>query len=408
MNLYVPSTCNPPTRLRVYLNARRLWRWHIWLLEAVTEAFQAPEVFLIDSGPALPGAVKILLTLERLVFRLSGEHACDLVDKSAISCTDYNIQRDTKTSEIILNLSGRDLPDIFAENVSQRILCPFFDGSPTDDALIAALLDEHIPTIAIRDVNHPEQVWCALPAVQNRNALTSALDNVFSALMRLCVKAVSSANSSPVWSENGLPVVVPRSPACSPLQFESRVIAQKVKATLTGLCTRAPRWFTNWRWAADDRIHLTFQLPKSGYHRIQDDGRRCYADPFVINEKGQHHIFLEEFDFSLGRGVISTTAVAPGGELGVPRVVLERPHHLSYPFIFKHDEHIWMIPESSAARTVELYRADPFPDRWVLEATLLKNITVADASVFFHHDRWWMLASTVERQSSSWDSLSVF
>jgi hypothetical protein len=132
------------------------------------------------------------------------------------------------------------------------------------------------------------------------------------------------------------------------------------------------------------------------------------VDPFVIDVEGCHYIFVEEFDYALGRGMISTTSIGPNGQIGTPRVVLEKPWHLSYPFVFKHDGHIWMIPESSAASTVELYRADPFPDHWVLEATLLSDICVADATLSFHEGRWWMFASTVKHKSSSWDALSIF
>ena len=49
-----------------------------------------------------------------------------------------------------------------------------------------------------------------------------------------------------------------------------------------------------------------------------------------------------------------------GGEaapVGPPATALETPYHLSYPFVFRHEDDIFMIPESSANRTVELYRA---------------------------------------------------
>lgn len=153
---------------------------------------------------------------------------------------------------------------------------------------------------------------------------------------------------------------------------------------------------------------MTLRSVTDEYQRIPDDGRRCYVDPFVIDVEGCHYIFVEEFDYALGRGMISTTSIGPNGQIGTPRVVLEKPWHLSYPFVFKHDGHIWMIPESSAASTVELYRADPFPDHWVLEATLLSDICVADATLSFHEGRWWMFASTVKHKSSSWDALSIF
>jgi hypothetical protein len=155
-------------------------------------------------------------------------------------------------------------------------------------------------------------------------------------------------------------------------------------------------------------MHLTHRLPKSGYLRLQDDGGRCYADPFGIVVNRRHYLFCEEFDYRLGRGVISVTVVGQNGPPKRPTIVIERPYHLSYPFVFEHRGQIWMIPETSAAGRVELYRADRFPDKWVLEGALLEGINACDATIFLKNGRWWMFAGTSERQSSSWDALSLF
>jgi hypothetical protein len=52
---------------------------------------------------------------------------------------------------------------------------------------------------------------------------------------------------------------------------------------------------------------------------------------------------------------------------GEPFAVLERSYHLSYPFIFRWGSDIFMIPETSDNRTVEVYRAVEFPGKWELE-----------------------------------------
>jgi hypothetical protein len=67
-----------------------------------------------------------------------------------------------------------------------------------------------------------------------------------------------------------------------------------------------------------------------------------------------------------------------------------------------------MIPESSANRTVSLYRADPFPLRWMHEVTLLNGIEASDATVVRHGDRFWMFAATRDGTGSWSDTLSLF
>jgi len=59
-----------------------------------------------------------------------------------------------------------------------------------------------------------------------------------------------------------------------------------------------------------------------------------------------------------------------------------------------------MIPESSAAGGVRLYRADPFPHRWILVGELLAGPVCLDSSVFHHDGRWWMLTETDPRQGT--------
>ena len=64
-----------------------------------------------------------------------------------------------------------------------------------------------------------------------------------------------------------------------------------------------------------------------------------------------------------------------------------------------------MMPESGGNRTLDLYRAQHFPDRWKLDRTLIADPELADATPFA-----WpaMVADRGERRGtgSSWDSLS--
>jgi hypothetical protein len=70
--------------------------------------------------------------------------------------------------------------------------------------------------------------------------------------------------------------------------------------------------------------------------------------------------------------------------------VLERPYHLSYPFLFERDGGIFMIPETIGERTVELYRCVRFPDEWTLDTVLLRDRSAADTTLVEHEGRLWM------------------
>lgn len=67
-----------------------------------------------------------------------------------------------------------------------------------------------------------------------------------------------------------------------------------------------------------------------------------------------------------------------------------------------------MIPESTANRTVSLYRADPFPSRWVHEAVLIEGVEASDATLVQHGGRFWLFAATRDHGGSWSDTLSIF
>ncbi len=97
------------------------------------------------------------------------------------------------------------------------------------------------------------------------------------------------------------------------------------------------------------------------------------------------------------------------GNYSDPEVVLDKPYHLSYPFIFEHESELYMIPESAENRTVELYKCVDFPLRWEFQMNLMEQVTAVDATLIFHQDKWWMFANITENEgASSWDELFLF
>jgi hypothetical protein len=50
---------------------------------------------------------------------------------------------------------------------------------------------------------------------------------------------------------------------------------------------------------------------------------------------------------------------------------------------------------------VQLFRADPFPDRWVPDTVLLENFAGADATVRFHEGRWWLFVGNHDDQDET-------
>jgi hypothetical protein len=148
--------------------------------------------------------------------------------------------------------------------------------------------------------------------------------------------------------------------------------------------------------------------PAQGWRELPDDRRRFYADPFPLAKNGAIYVFVEEFQHRIGRGVISAVAFDEKGPVGKPSPVLEEAHHLSYPFVFEHRGEVWMVPESSGAATIDLYRSEYFPGRWVKVATLVSGVVASDATLFEHDGRWWMLATVRDGGGAFSDALHIW
>jgi hypothetical protein len=135
---------------------------------------------------------------------------------------------------------------------------------------------------------------------------------------------------------------------------------------------------------------------------------RYWGDPFVLQKDGHYFAFVEEKLYGTGRGRIACLELDPAGGLIDRQVVLEREYHLSYPFVFEHAHEIFMLPESSANRTLELYRCVGFPNRWEPVSVLLRDVYAVDATLLEHAGRTWLFANVKEDGGSSLNALHLY
>ena len=135
---------------------------------------------------------------------------------------------------------------------------------------------------------------------------------------------------------------------------------------------------------------------------------RFWADPFPVEIEGKYFVFYEEFVRSVGRGRIVVSEVATDGRFSQPRVALERPYHLSYPFVFPWNGAWYMIPESGGNRTVELWRCTAWPDEWEFDRNLMENVQAFDSTIAQIDGRYWMFTCIAPEGALPYDELFVF
>lgn len=145
------------------------------------------------------------------------------------------------------------------------------------------------------------------------------------------------------------------------------------------------------------------------FKRLVPPKDRFWADPFVVFKDNKYFIYIEELPFSTGKGHISLLEMDQKGNYKSPITILERPYHLSYPFIYEEGDELYMIPESSENSTIELYKCVNFPNQWKYISNLMEDICAVDSTILKHDEKYWMFTNIREQEgASTCDELFLF
>ncbi|MBI0583763.1 MAG: hypothetical protein ISF22_05990 [Methanomassiliicoccus sp.] len=130
--------------------------------------------------------------------------------------------------------------------------------------------------------------------------------------------------------------------------------------------------------------------------------RTWWGDPQAAQHDNDFYIFVEELELPRSRnhGHISVIKVNADGTHEPPVRVLERTYHLSYPFVFEWKGVHYMVPESSAARTIELFEAVDFPYHWRPVKNLMSDVFAVDTTIVRRNGRWWLFCNMKESEGA--------
>ncbi len=382
---------------------------------AVAEPKQSRTILIVGDAPRLwQGLLKARLASAGYI--VGGQHhgdmGADALDRLLVLegwHEDFPLA--ARGGEAIAPLDG--LPDIVidlttnAESWDVPVLTLEFGGRRALGPAVAAVFAgaTHVELTALLD---GVPVARASPMLGDRVWLSRLTDGVLAGAIALLVQSVDrffARRLTPLVGEG-------------PVRVEQRGIAMSYFISLAGgVATRLwPKltrqrpfyWQVAYRTIDGPGIPETGRLNGPSFTVLPDDGQRFYADPFVIERGGTSYLFVEEYPYATRRGVISVAEMDDHGVFGTPRVVLQQPHHLSYPQIFVDAREVFMLPESGGAKELVLYRAAKFPDRWVRDTVLLEGQDVNDATLLVRDGRYWLFASQRFERGSASDTLCVF
>jgi hypothetical protein len=126
--------------------------------------------------------------------------------------------------------------------------------------------------------------------------------------------------------------------------------------------------------------------------KIKNPKNRWFADPFVIKHKNRDVIYFENFNMENKTGSISCIEIKNNQYNFLGRVISEK-FHLSYPFVYKYDKNLYMIPDSSTSNSIRLYKCIDFPLKWEYQYDLISNIDTSDSIIFKYNDRYWLFTN---------------
>ncbi len=137
----------------------------------------------------------------------------------------------------------------------------------------------------------------------------------------------------------------------------------------------------------------------SDFRWIDSPRGHFWADPFICEHQGRYWVYFEDYSYKHKRAIIACSEISPRGEMQPPVPCADRPgHHYSYPHIFQVGSETFMIPESVDSNSVDLFRCQQFPDKWVSETTLLAGKFV-DTTIWEHEGLWWLATTSAECSS---------
>jgi len=142
----------------------------------------------------------------------------------------------------------------------------------------------------------------------------------------------------------------------------------------------------------DKAMHI--ERPVLTRRDVTDVPAAFVADPFLCRHEKGWYMFFEVLNQITSLGEIGVAWSADGMSWDYQKIVLKSRHHLSYPYVFRHEGTYYMVPECSRSQEVTIYRSSDFPFRWEPESTILHGKAFLDTSLFYHGNSWWLFTAT--------------
>ncbi len=134
-----------------------------------------------------------------------------------------------------------------------------------------------------------------------------------------------------------------------------------------------------------------------------------WADPFLIYFNNQNYLFFENFEFKRNKAKISYTIIQ-NKKITKVHDALDLKDHLSYPFIWKEKNNLYLMPESARSKCIQIWKTDKSFKKWNIYKTLFKGISSVDTTFFDDKkgNRWLFINQSNDKYDDHNSELYIY
>lgn len=191
------------------------------------------------------------------------------------------------------------------------------------------------------------------------------------------------------------------------LRFAARNVVRTLNRRIR-YANKESHWFVSYRTNRADFVAERGHFTAQGFKTLPAPDGHFYADPFILRWQNRTFLFVEDYLYAQARGVLSVLELLADGSFTPAQQILNRPYHLSYPFVFEQNGEVFLIPESMASRRIELYRAVEMPHRWELVKFLQEDVEAVDTTLWVENGVFYFFTNLVSPGLTPNDVLSLF
>jgi hypothetical protein len=130
------------------------------------------------------------------------------------------------------------------------------------------------------------------------------------------------------------------------------------------------------------------------------------ADPFIImREDNKLHLIFEEYHHNEDYGKISLIILDNDFKVLKQKVLLDTKSHLSYPYIFREENKIYIFPESASSGKLLCYEYDPIHQSLQFVKEIMSQ-PLLDATIIKYRRKYWLFGTL--KGENSWRKLNLY